>query len=304
MKDQISVITPTYYRNDCLRRAIRSVESQTYEGEIEHIVIDGSEESHAEDIADEFSGVQYIAPSTDPGFHKSRELGIKESDGRYIQFLDDDDQLSPSKLEKCVEKFDQGIGVVYCGIQFTDKTEPVLPESGGRGDVLNRALALDLYPAVPSTWTVRRDLITEILPFKHPDGADDEGTHIEMAQRTKYDFVNEPLVVMGTDTEESYADTWDYVDGISSLYDQYADLYSRAPDWVEKRALTKIHSKRGEMLLREKSWSHEAVIEFAKAARYANEERTYYAGIASASILGTPGKFLWNRLWNHVGDYL
>jgi len=56
--DLVSVIVPTYYRNDRLRDTIGSVEAQTYDP-IETIVVDDSGEAHARPVADEFD-VRYL----------------------------------------------------------------------------------------------------------------------------------------------------------------------------------------------------------------------------------------------------
>lgn len=284
----ISVVTPTYFRNERLEEAIKSIKDQTFDG-VEHIIIDGSEEEYAHEVVKNYDDLVYIAPDVDPGFNKCRELGVKKSKGEFIQFLDDDDQLRSTKLEKSLQKFEDDIGIVYCGLQFSESKTVILPDPESRGNVLDCALALNLFPAVPSTWTIRRSVLEEVMPFIHPDGADDEGMHIEFAQRTKYEFINEPLVVFGEGTENSFSATWEYVDGIGSLIDEYCDLYHQASEWVLRSALEKIHRKRAKMYMRDHYWHPGATWSFIQASRYSNDKKVKLLGMSIASLFGRPG---------------
>lgn len=284
----ISVVTPTYYRNDLLERALRSVESQTYE-QVEPIVVDGSEEDHAREVVEDYDDAVYISPDSDPGLNGCREIGCSAASGEYVQFLDDDDWLKPTKLEASLAQFEDGVGLVYCGIEHATSGRVALPDPDASGDVFHRALSFEMFPAVPSTWLVRTELAREAIPFDHPDGADDEGTHIELSQRTGYASVDEPLVVLGTEDGESLSQTWNYVRGLEYLLEEYADEYARAPDWVGRRARATVHRNRGTMILRDRLWSPAATLEFVRAARYAGEDTPIRWGNALVSVFGRPG---------------
>lgn len=287
----ISVVTPTYYRNERLERAIRSVQDQTYP-DVEHVVVDGSAEEHARDVVEAHEDTVYVGVDADPGLHACRELGCRAASGEFVQFLDDDDWLEPTKLEASLSEFEEGVGIVYTGIRHGSSGQIVLPDPDAAGRVLDRALAFDMFPAVPSTWLVRRELVRDAIPFDHPDGADDEGTHIELAQQTDYAFVDEPLVVLGTESEQSVSQTWTYVEGLEYLLTEYAHLYDRAPDQVERRARETLARNRGTMLLRERVWSPTAIREFVRAARYSRDDKPVRWGNAFVSLFGRPGVYL------------
>jgi glycosyltransferase involved in cell wall biosynthesis len=108
----VSVVIPTYYRNDGLRRAIESALSQTYDP-VEVIVVDDSGERYAEPVAREYD-VTYIAHEENLGGNPARNTGIKAASGEYIQLLDDDDRLLPEKLERQIPALeaDPSVGVV------------------------------------------------------------------------------------------------------------------------------------------------------------------------------------------------
>jgi len=106
----VSVIIPSYNRFQYLLNAINSVKSQTYKN-IEIIVInDGStqEEYLTHDFKASFGELLTII-HLDKNFRKTnkspspaangRNVGIANSKGEYIAFLDDDDVWLPDKLE-------------------------------------------------------------------------------------------------------------------------------------------------------------------------------------------------------------
>ena len=75
---EISVIIPTFNRPEMLKRAVASVQAQTFK-DFELIVIDDA--------------------MLKKGGGGARNEGIKKAQGKYIAFLDDDDQWMPEKLE-------------------------------------------------------------------------------------------------------------------------------------------------------------------------------------------------------------
>jgi glycosyltransferase involved in cell wall biosynthesis len=97
----ISVIIPTYNRLEMIPYALRSVLLQGVEG-VEIIVVD---DASTEDISEllrttEFSNVRIIRRARRGGAAAARNTGIKEAFGKYIAFLDSDDEWLPGKLER------------------------------------------------------------------------------------------------------------------------------------------------------------------------------------------------------------
>lgn len=109
----VSVIIPAWNRAQLLDQAIQSVARQTYRPVEVLIVDDGSTDSTPE-IAAQWSRKFEQGSGTDPGFRirslwqqhggapAARNLGLIESRGEFVQFLDSDDLLCPEKVEVCV----------------------------------------------------------------------------------------------------------------------------------------------------------------------------------------------------------
>ena len=112
----ISVVIPSYNRPDRLRRAVNSVLEQTYK-EIEVIIVDdASEDATQLKELSKSDKVKVLQNDINRGPCYSRNRGISEARGEYINFLDDDDIIFPEKLEKQVRIFNdsnnQKLGMV------------------------------------------------------------------------------------------------------------------------------------------------------------------------------------------------
>ena len=98
----VSVIIPTYNRNNIISRAIDSVIKQTYDN-IEIIVVDDGSTDNTKQILRQFRGkVKYIY-KINGGVSSARNKGIEEAKGELIAFLDSDDYWMPDKIEKQIK---------------------------------------------------------------------------------------------------------------------------------------------------------------------------------------------------------
>ena len=91
----VSVIIPCYNGEAFLREAIESVLTQSYPW-VEVVVIDDGSTDGSARIAQAFD-IRYFYQSNQ-GLTASRNLGIRESNGSYIVFLDADDRLLPDAI--------------------------------------------------------------------------------------------------------------------------------------------------------------------------------------------------------------
>ena len=106
MKELVSIVIPTYGRYKELFKAIDSVINQTYEN-IEIIIIDDNANdlilrNKIKENLQKYAQVQiqYVANPKNLGGGKSRNIGIEIAKGKYLAFLDDDDEYYPEKIEK------------------------------------------------------------------------------------------------------------------------------------------------------------------------------------------------------------
>jgi len=106
----VSVVTPTHDRGRLLLEAMDSVAAQSYRPIELNVVDDGSREPIGKLVtdwnrkhkSDSLLVARYLRQNH-CGACAARNLGLIESQGEFIQYLDSDDMLHPSKLELQVE---------------------------------------------------------------------------------------------------------------------------------------------------------------------------------------------------------
>ena len=105
MSFTFSVVIPTYNQATYLQSALTSVIQQTFE-DFEIIVINNHSQDHTLDVMNQFSDnrLRLINFHNNGIIAAARNIGIKESKGKYVAFLDSDDLWSPNKLEMLHEK--------------------------------------------------------------------------------------------------------------------------------------------------------------------------------------------------------
>jgi len=298
----VSVVIPTYYRNDLLQRAIESIRKQTHDS-IEIIVVDGSGEAYAEPVANHHD-TRYIAQDHDRGPHAARSEGAEAANGKYVNFLDDDDRFYSKKLEEQLSaiRSSESVGVGYCGIEW-ENGHPVYPNPDIRGDVLEYALRFRMTPSSPSTMLIDSSVLNEILPFRNLHGADDMGMKIELARMTEFEFIEEPLVMKG-DAENSLGGSRENIEGRFELLGRYKDLYEQFPDDVYRDALGHTYLLDAEIRLNNQVWSASAIKSALLACYHVPGLPISFAGYFLASLLGRTGRDLGQRVYSRlfIGD--
>lgn len=206
-KPTVSVIIPTYNRAHLLPRAIKSVLNQTFQ-DFEVIVVDDGSMDNTEEVVKKFQKqdkrVRYIKHEGNKGGSAARNSGIKNAKGKYIAFLDSDDEWLPTKLEKQIELFRKrcnSVGAVYCLQYIMDdsigriKLDKIY-DSARRGNVYRQALS-GFYGGVGSPRTMllgecfqKSGMFDESLP-----SFQDVDLGIRVAEHYNFELIDEPLVI-------------------------------------------------------------------------------------------------------------
>lgn len=102
-----SIILTTYNRSHLLQRAINSVLSQSY-GNFELLIINGGSTDTTDHVVHSFQDerIQYLIQDSNYGVQSSRNLGLDSATGKYLFFLDDDDELTQGALEVIIQQVD------------------------------------------------------------------------------------------------------------------------------------------------------------------------------------------------------
>lgn len=97
-KPRVSVVIPTYNRQNLVVEAIESVLAQTYKN-FEIIVVDDGSTDDTSGQIKAYAGRLTYHVQKNQGVAAARNAGIKLSQGEFICFLDSDDLWEPEKLE-------------------------------------------------------------------------------------------------------------------------------------------------------------------------------------------------------------
>lgn len=119
----ISVIIPAYNSEKALKRCINSILSQSYK-DFEIIIIDDGSNDKTNEVAqnykDRFTNIRLITNPKNVGPFKSRIIGVDNSLGEYVTFIDSDDTFQPLALQKLYDGIeDADISVAGMQYRFT-----------------------------------------------------------------------------------------------------------------------------------------------------------------------------------------
>ena len=121
----VSIIVPTYSRPQMLLLALQSIVNQTYSNWEVIVVNDGGDDVENV-LSTVFAGERIVYVRLPKNHERSyaRNVGIKLAKGKYIAYLDDDDQFLPDHLETlvtCLETFNYEIAYTDAYRVFHEK---------------------------------------------------------------------------------------------------------------------------------------------------------------------------------------
>ena len=106
---KISIITPCYNAGPYIARTIQSVQNQTITDWEMIIIDDGSIDNSVEIVKDIACNDQRIKlfQKENGGSASARNMGLALAQGEFIQFLDADDTIEPTKIERQITLMEQ-----------------------------------------------------------------------------------------------------------------------------------------------------------------------------------------------------
>lgn len=140
----ISIIIPTYNQARFLDKALISVINQTYKN-WEILIINNKSIDETYSVAHKYKDtrIKYFEINNKGIIAKSRNLGIKVSQGEWIAFLDSDDWWTEDKLETCLENIDDNVDLIYHKLEIVyEQSKSYFKKNIGRQ--LNKPILRDL----------------------------------------------------------------------------------------------------------------------------------------------------------------
>lgn len=200
----VSVIIPTFNRAQCIKRAILSIFNQKYT-DLEIIVVnDGSKDNTSEIISSlQDRRLRLICHETNKGLAAARNTGINNAEGKFITFLDDDDEWLPEKINKQLNIFEEKqeeIGLVFTnGYSEAEKRSIINRTNSGiiYNPMVNKFFPLRILITPPSSWMLPAKIIKSIGYFDESMHSywDDGDFFVRLANKHPVYFLNEDLVI-------------------------------------------------------------------------------------------------------------
>lgn len=254
----VSAIIITHNRVDYLKKAFESVKNQTYKN-IEIIVIDDNSNDGTKEFCTNQKDIKYIFIPEEE--HKNgnyaRNLGIKNSNGEYIAFLDDDDEWMPTKIEKQVELLENNtnVGMVYTATCTYINDGKIKFDTHVKSDLKGDCSKKSLYNIITSSSAImiKRELLNETGLFDEElNYWQDTEFIIRLSQFTNFDYIDEPLII--------YRETYSDKNRISNKVNGFLE----AVEYINKK-----YNKQIENLSEEEKKERQILINNDLAHRYA-----------------------------------
>lgn len=216
---QVSVVVTTFNRLAWLRRALLSVEAQTF-GDIELIVLDdGSSDGTPEFLTNYRTRFPFSWQSFENRERSYlRNEGTRRASAPLVAFLDDDDEWLPEKLAKQVAASSAvpEAGMIYCfstPIDSSGSTRDALAkqhareyrDQASRGHDFESLARSCLF--FTSTIVVKRDVLLGMGGYSEElVGAEDWDLYLRLARDSSIHVVPEELVLYRVHDSNSAAD--------------------------------------------------------------------------------------------------
>ena len=210
---------PAYNAEVTCEKSIKSVLNQTYKDFELIIVNDGSKdktEEKCKQLTEGFDNVRVITQENQ-GVSTARNTGIQNATGKYIAFIDSDDEYKECFLEKMVNAAEsEGVDMVLCGFSEKDGAKEhvlyipkVCDSKKEYGNHLLQKVTGTSGLNPPWNKLYLRDKITSNFNTKKQMGEDLEFVCTFIANADKVTCVPESLYYYDTDVEHSLTSNLD-----------------------------------------------------------------------------------------------
>lgn len=200
-KPKVSVIIPCYNASATIRETLKSIKEQTFKDYEVIIVNDGSTDDTDNILtsyAEQLNGLLKIITQTNQGQTVAKNVGIRNSKGQFIAFLDSDDLWAPEKLEYQLAYMESRphVGLCYTeGILINEKGDKIgkvncLPSY--RGNCFDKLLIKN--DIVASSVMIKREILDRVGLFDEDFKAcENWDMWIRISKVSQIEYIDRPL---------------------------------------------------------------------------------------------------------------
>lgn len=193
----VSVIIPTFNREKVIGRAVNSVLSQSFK-DFECIVVDDGSTDETNLVLNGFTNKIKVIRTENRGVSAARNLGAKLAIGKYIAFLDSDDEWKQQKLKKQIGLMQES------GLRIS-QTDETWVRNGRFVNKSSRYIrpsgyifynCLEVCAVTPSSVMMEKELFFEYGGFDETfPVCEDYDLWLRMSLKERFGLIDEPLII-------------------------------------------------------------------------------------------------------------
>lgn len=205
--DTVSVVIPTYDREELLIRAVKSVLAQTYRP-LEVIVVDDHSPTPVQKVLEstevELDLVSICRHNHNKGGNAARKTGVEFASGEWVAFLDDDDEWVETKIELQFKRArETQADVVYTGVAQVSNGSVVATKTPNITGNVTVDLLKGNFIGTFSTIFIHQNLINVVgYPNENLPSWHDWDYYLRLSRETIFEAVAKPLVRRHSDGQE------------------------------------------------------------------------------------------------------
>jgi glycosyltransferase involved in cell wall biosynthesis len=192
---RVSIVITTHNRPRLLLRAVESARRSGRDPEI--VVVDDASTDETGKVCQSLNGIRYIRLDRQQGVACARNVGIKESSGKFICFLDDDDERLPDSLDLQVEYLESApnTAMVYGQallMEGSAASQRLYPEHCPQGDIFWELLGQNFIPCGSAVFRRSCLMSVGVLDESVP-GIDDWDLWLRLAEHFNVSAIEQPV---------------------------------------------------------------------------------------------------------------
>ena len=198
MNNKISIVTPMYNSREFIKNYFDSVLGQDYDN-IEVIVVDDASDDGSWELCKQYAlkdkRIKLLRNEKNMGAAATRNKALQMVTGEYVTFVDSDDTIQKNMLSFLIEKMNDTIDIVYCGVAIEGETvKKVIEKEFDRKKALQYFLSIRLIGGFAAGKLYRASIL-KTVKYKEDMRVGEDGIFSLGAlwNARKIIYTNEPL---------------------------------------------------------------------------------------------------------------